>query len=225
MKINILAIICFLLITCDNPKTQVAETFPDCKAGLMGPGIYELGAITTIPKISLSENSFSVIIDTSFKAENYTPYYVEVIKTIRRVNDEEFGTHFKEFNDGAQIVWLINKSHKNILLQTALFDLIAVLEAKDLSNIWKPVEYMRPVLDNFQYDYIEIPKNTASFFKVKFPTEGSFKTQFRYKILGENTFFYSPEFSGTIDPCQFVQDTRETLKKKFMLEKFENYVN
>ena len=225
MKTNILAFICFFLITCNNPKNQVVKTFPNCEAGLMEAGIYELGVVTSIPKIKVPDNSFTVTIDTSFKAENYTPYFVEAIKTIRRVKTDEFETRFKDFNDGKQIVWLINKSHKKILLQTALFDLIAILEAQDLNNIWKPVEYMKPVFDNFQYDYIEIPTNTASFFKVKLPTEGSFKTKFRYKILGEKAFFYSPEFSGKIDPCKFTQDTTETLKKKSMLEKFGNYVN
>lgn len=225
MKTNILAFICFFLITCNNPKNQVVKTFPNCEAGLMEAGIYELGALTSIPKIKGPDNSFTVTIDTSFKAENYTPYFVEAIKTIRRVKTDEFETRFKDFNDGKQIVWLINKSHKKILLQTALFDLIAILEAQDLNNIWKPVEYMKPVFDNFQYDYIEIPTNTASFFKVKLPTEGSFKTKFRYKILGEKAFLYSPEFSGKIDLCKFTQDTTETLKKKSMLEKFGNYVN
>ncbi len=225
MKTIILAFICFLLITCNNPKNQGLKTLPDCEVGLMEAGIYELGAVTSIPKIKVPENSFSVIIDTSFKAENYTPYFVEAIKTIRQVKTDEFETRFKDFNDGKQIVWLINKSHKKILLQTALFDLIAVLEAQDSNNIWKPVEYMRPVFDNFQYDYIEIATNTASFFKVKLPTEGSFKTKFRYKILGEKAFLFSPEFNGKIDPCKFIQDTTETLKKKSMLEKFVNYVN
>ncbi|NEU06900.1 hypothetical protein GZH53_01130 [Flavihumibacter sp. R14] len=252
-KIASIIYLSLIATSCTTKPTKTNLKEPVCKVGLMGPGIYELGTHTSIPNIEGLKEGFSIIIDTNYKAVNLSPFREEYVisqikdpmsyrfddsawlalpnkiklREIQKAKEDwkkEISRGIKKFNDGKQIVWLINRTSDTFTLQTRIFDLMAIQEAKDLNGIWRPIEYLGAVIDNFQFGYKKIPPLKAGYFKVVLPNQGNFSTKLRYKILGKERFYYSPEFAGKIKYCQFTQDTTETGRKAFMLERFYNYV-
>ncbi len=252
LEIILLIILSFLTNCLTKQKEIVKEPF--CDTFLMQAANYEQGNDTLIPNIKNIKNNFSIIIDTSFKANNYISideYLVakesekldstriekdsvwntltlkqklKRMKVYQKERKSQIKTIHEEYNDGKQIIWIINNSFNDtMILQVKLFDFFCVLQAKNISDQWKSIEYITPVFDNFCYHYLEILPKRATFFKAEIPDTGNFETKLRFAILGLDTVYYSNEIIGKIDYCQFNCDSN--INKLYKLERYEKIVD
>lgn len=110
--------------------------------------------------------------------------------------------HF-ENNKGQQEIWIVNKSNKNITIPCSDGTPVAILQALDKGHKWQPVNYYWFNWCGNSYYYLFFKPDEALRFIANIPNEGSFKTKFRFKMLGYKTFYYSNTFDGVIDYCQF----------------------
>jgi len=111
-----------------------------------------------------------------------------------------------EANQGKIQVRLINNSTDTIAMQMQDWAYICVLQALTKNNEWMPVQYWNfsKCGNSYHHKYI-LPKSATSFV-VDVPNSGNQKTKLRFKILGKSEFYYSNEFSGKINDCEFVEN-------------------
>ena len=114
--------------------------------------------------------------------------------------------HIKN-NQGQNQVWIINNSKDTVTIQMQDWSFICVLQAKTKGGQWYPIQYWRFSTCGNSYYSKHFPPKTANSFVTKLPNEGDYKTKIRYKLLGADKFFYSNEFDGRINYCEFVEDS------------------
>lgn len=214
----------------------VAETF-DCKTGQMKPAWYEHGIDEPIPNFQGLQNEFVIIVDTNFKAINFISFdedqsrerstkldtsdlnwtddweKLTTKQKLEKVNKEKKSyliqadsAHILN-NQGQQQVWIINNSKDTVTIQMQDWSFICVLQAKTKGGQWYPIQYWRFSTCGNSYYFKHFPPKTANSFVTKLPNEGDYKTKLRYKLLGADKFFYSNEFDGRINYCEFVEDS------------------
>lgn len=217
-------------------KKIVAETF-DCRTGQMEPAWYEHGIDEPIPNIKELQNEFIIIVDTNFKATNFISFDEDYSRErstkldtsdlnwtddwgklttkqkLEKVNQEKKSyliqadsAHILN-NQGQQQVWIINNSKDTVTIQMQDWSFICVLQAKTKGGQWYPIQYWRFSTCGNSYYSKHFPPKTANSFITKLPNEGDYKTKLRYKLLGADKFFYSNEFDGRINYCEFVEDS------------------
>jgi hypothetical protein len=246
MKILSVIIIGLSLVSCKTKKDE-----PKCSNGLMDRAHYEHGVDTSIPKIKGLKNEFVILIDTNIQAHDFVSFHEDYarrrtvdtfeallyaneaentkltkkqIAEILSKNKSEADSIHQVNNNGQQLVWLINNSRDTISLQMQDWLYICILEALDLNNEWRPIEYWRfSNCGNSYYNKRLLPK-TANSFITSIPQNGNYKTKLRFKLLGLNRFYYSNLFSGNIDYCSFSEDSSryERGKPHYKLEKLIN---
>lgn len=214
----------------------VAETF-DCKTGQMKSAWYEHGIDEPIPNIKGLQNEFVIIVDTNFKATNFISFDEDYSRErstkldtsdlswtddweklttkqkLEKVNQEKKSyliqadsAHILN-NQGQQQVWIINNSKDTVTIQMQDWSFICVLQAKTIGEQWYPIQYWSFSTCGNSYYFKHFPPKTANSFVTKLPNEGDYKTKLRYKLLGADKFFYSNEFDGRINYCEFVEDS------------------
>lgn len=214
----------------------VAETF-DCKTGQMKPAWYEHGIDEPIPNFKGLQNEFVIIVDTNFIATNFISFDEDYSRErstkldtsdltwtddweklttkqkLEKVNQEKKfyliqadSAHILN-NQGQQQVWIINNSKDTVTIQMQDWSFICVLQAKTKGGQWYPIQYWRFSTCGNSYYSKHFPPKTANSFVTKLPNEGDYKTKLRYKLLGADKFFYSNEFDGRINYCEFVEDS------------------
>lgn len=235
----------------------VAETF-DCKTGQMKPAWYEHGIDEPIPNIKGLQNEFTIIVDTNFKATNFISFNEDysrerstkldtsdlnwtddwgkltIKQKLEKVNQEKKdyliqadSAHILN-NQGQQQVWIINNSKDTVTIQMQDWSFICILQAKTKGGQWYPIQYWRFSTCGNSYYAKHFPPKTANSFVTKLPNEGDYKTKLRYKLLGADKFFYSNEFDGRINYCEFVEDStnynngRGELQPHFKLDSLIN---
>jgi len=212
------------------------EKTNECKTGEMTPAMYEFGMDEDIPNIHGVEYGFIILVDTNNKATNFISaeedfsressieldtnninwreswkklsikQKLDRLKYARKSYIIEADSIHAKNNNGQQQVWIINNSQDTISIQMQDGSYICVLQAKTKSGKWQPIQYWRFSSCGNSYYYKYFPPKTANSFITKIPTKGDYKTKLRYKLLGANKFYYSNEFEGKINYCEFVED-------------------
>ncbi|MBI3236066.1 MAG: hypothetical protein HYZ42_18860 [Bacteroidetes bacterium] len=221
--------------TSENKK--VVEEIFDCKKGEMTPARYEEGIDEPIPNIRGIQNGFIIVVDTNNKSTNFissdeeysrtrsieldtfefdwidgweklsTKQKLEKIKQERKSYLMKADSLHKVNNQGLQQVWIINNTRDTVTLQMQDGYFICVLQAKTKSGQWYPIQYWRFSTCGNSYYFKHFPPKTANSFVTKIPNAGDYKTKLRYKLLGSDKYYYSNEFVGKINYCEFVEDS------------------
>ncbi|MNE57953.1 hypothetical protein D3C80_1529510 [compost metagenome] len=124
-----------------------------------------------------------------------------------------------------QEVWLINNSSDTIEVQMQDGSYVCILEAKNKSHKWKPIEFWRfSRCGNSYYSKRFLPKTANSFLAIHL-NKGEYKTKLRYKLLGADKFYYSNEFDGQIEYCQFLEDSSSFTSRGRPHYKLDTLVN
>lgn len=110
-------------------------------------------------------------------------------------------------NTDKQQIFIINNSKDTVAIQMQDEFFMCVLQAKANNGKWYPIQYWKFSGCGLSYYLKKFPPNTANSFVTKLPNEGDFETTLRYKLLGADKFFYSNEFPGRIDYCEFIADS------------------
>jgi len=104
-------------------------------------------------------------------------------------------------------VWIVNNTDDTVSVQMQYGSYICIMQALSKSGQWLPVQYWRfSRCGNSYYDK-PFPPKTANSFITHLPKNGDYETKLRFKLLGTDRFYYSNEFYGKINSCQFVEDT------------------
>jgi hypothetical protein len=144
---------------------------------------------------------------------------VELVKKEKALN-RQLADSIHDANQGKQEVWLINNSNKVVDIQLQDWSFIAVLEALTKKREWKPVQYWRFSNCGNSYQNKHFAPKTANSFIARGINSGDYKTKLRYKLLGRDKFYYSNEFDGSINYCEFGEDTSKHTPY-YKLETFE----
>ncbi len=247
MRILSVIAIVYVLISC---KIRIEE--PKCAKGLMSRAYYEHGVDTPVPQIKGLKNDFIILVDTNTKAHDFISFreeyarrqsmdtfealrYLEEterakptnkqITEILNKNKREADSIHLVNNTGKQLVWLINNSKDTIIVQMQDWLYLCILEALDLNNEWKPIEYWRfSKCGNSYFNRTVLPK-MANSFVMDIPQSGNYKTKLRFKLLGLDKFYFSNTFDGKIDYCCFSEDSSEYERGKphYKLEKMISF--
>ncbi|MVN23262.1 hypothetical protein [Mucilaginibacter arboris] len=114
--------------------------------------------------------------------------------------------HIKN-NLGQNQVWVINNTTDTVSIQMQDWSYICILQGLTKSGQWLPIQYWRfSNCGNSYYDKHFLPK-TANSFITTLPNTGNYQTKLRFKLLGTDKFYYSNEFTGKINYCDFVEDS------------------
>lgn len=123
--------------------------------------------------------------------------------------------YYKQQADSAHIknnsrqnqIWIINNSTDTVSLQMQDWSYICILQGLTKGGQWLPIQYWRfSTCGNSYYDK-HFPPKTANSFITKIPNKGDYETKLRFKLLGTDKFYYSNEFIGKINYCDFVEDS------------------
>lgn len=212
------------------------ETF-NCDKGLMTQAWYQHGQDEAIPNELIVKQGFYIIVDTNLKADNFISFYedysrersltldttdlswtedwdelttkqkfIKVEESKKEYIIDADSAHFKN-NRGQQQVWIVNNTKDRVTIQMQDWSYFCVLQAKTKNNNWYPIEYWQFSTCGNSYFFKHFPPNTANSFITELPKRGNYSTKLRFKLLGKNKYYYSNEFNGKIDYCQFVEDS------------------
>jgi len=84
---------------------------------------------------------------------------------------------------------------------------ICVLQGLTKGGQWFPLQYWRFSNCGNSYHDKHFPPKTANSFITTIPNKGDYETKLRFKLLGTDKFYYSNEFTGKINYCDFVEDS------------------
>ena len=225
-----------IILACKQGSSAIEEQF-ECAHGLMRRAWYEHGADEPIPDLKGLPQNFMILVDTSLRPTNFVSYdesylleestsldtsdmhWVEDwdnLKTsekLKRVAEERNKSKTKADsihqgnNQRQQQVWIINNSDDTVGIQMQDWLFICILQAKARNGQWHPVQYWRlSTCGNSYYTKTFLPKTANSFIADRH-LEGDYPTTLRYKLMGAKTFYYSNEFDGRINYCEFVEDS------------------
>ena len=108
-----------------------------------------------------------------------------------------------ENNQGKLLVRMVNNSKDTVRIPMQDGSFICILEAQDEWKDWKSVEYWLFSWCGNSYYAKALPPHTENSFVFDIPQAGDFVTTLRFKLLGDDKFYYSNLFKGTIDYCRF----------------------
>lgn len=215
----------------------------ECSKGTMSCSKHILGQIEEIPFKNL-ENKFQLILDTSQKAKNFVSERERIYYTMSQSEDTSYLTMNEEWtklssldkkkylksrqyedlqmanelhietNKGQQLLWIVNNSLDTVKIQRQDGSLIYIIEGKTKNVSWSPIEYWEFSECGNSYSIEKIAPKTARSLIIIPPKKGDYKTLFRIKLLGKNNFYFSNEFEGQMDYCQFVEDFSNYIPKK-----------
>lgn len=114
--------------------------------------------------------------------------------------------HIKN-NQGQNQVWVINNTTDTVSIQMQDWSYICVLQGLTKGGQWFPIQYWRFSTCGNSYHDKRFPPKTANSFITTIPNKGDYETKFRFKLLGTDKFYYSNEFTGKINYCDFVEDS------------------
>ncbi len=110
-------------------------------------------------------------------------------------------------NKSKQQVYIINNTKDTISIQMQDWYFMCILQAKAYNDKWYPIQYWSFSDCGLSYHLKHFPPETANSFVTELPDSGNFNTKLRYKLLGKDNFYYSNEFPGKINYCEFIADS------------------
>lgn len=230
-----------------DKENNAVDVF-NCASGQMTPAWYESGKLEAEAVFNGLKNEFVILVDTNYKASNFISseedflrrqsidlYDTELTwitgwdKMTRKQKEKKIQEEKNEYkhqadsvhllnNNGQQQVWIINNTRDTITIQMQDRSFICILQALAKNGRWSPIQYWRFSTCGNSYFFKHFPSKTANSFITKLPNEGNYKTKLRYKLLGEDRFYYSNEFDGRIDYCSFVEDSNTFINRGGNLE-------
>lgn len=218
--------------TTTNPITP--EKF-NCIKGKMQMGVYTMGQDEIFPYDIPLDNSFTILVDTALKAKNFISFHESFERKEAQTLDTfdlQWRTNWLQLNKSQKLnlvkkrkqqalqfadslhhannteqqqIWIINNSKDTVSLQMQDWLYFCILEAKSKQGQWHPIEYCPSSSCGNSYYFKYFPPKTSNSFVTQLPNRGNYKTKLRYKLLGDKTFYYSNEFEGSINYCEFVE--------------------
>jgi hypothetical protein len=110
-------------------------------------------------------------------------------------------------NRGQNQVWIINNTADTVSIQMQDWSYICILQGLTKGGQWFPIQYWRFSTCGNSYHYKQFAPRTANSFITTIPNSGEYETRLRFKLLGTDKFYYSNEFIGKINYCEFVEDS------------------
>jgi len=217
-------------------KKPVKENF-NCTKGLMKNAWYEYGMDENIPPIKDLSSEFIILVDTNLQATNFVSFEEDYSRRrsteldttdldwtdgwdklttkqkLEKLNQER-KSHLLQANSahilnnqGQQQVWIINNTRDTVSIQMQDWSYICILQGLTKGGQWFPIQYWGfSHCGNSYYDK-HFPPKTANSFITRIPNKGDYETKLRFKLLGADKFYYSNEFKGKINYCDFVEDS------------------
>jgi hypothetical protein len=208
----------------------------NCLKGEMKAAWYEAGK-DEISSFNLTDEKFSILVDTNNKAINFISESEDLSRNLAMEKDtsklsrilvKEIMSNEKKMelinefrresliyadsqhylnNNGKIQVWLLNNSDDTIYVQMRDACYICILQALTKEGEWLPIQYhIYSSCGNSYYDK-PILKKMANSFVMDYPNSGDYTTKLRFELSGRDKSYYSNEFIGKIDYCEFVRDT------------------
>lgn len=217
-----------------NDKSKSGNTVL-CIKGTMKQAWYQHGIDEHIPAIEGIGADFSIIVNPRNKAADFISYAEQYYRSQSKKADtasirwidgwdkmtvdqklkklEETRINHKanadrshaENNHNKVQVWLINNSLDSVALQMQDWSYVCILQALSPNGSWLPVEYWKFSSCGNSNWTKRFPPKTANSFVITMPRTGNYSTKLRFKILGLTQFYYSNEFYGRINQCDFVE--------------------
>jgi hypothetical protein len=106
---------------------------------------------------------------------------------------------------------LANGSQGETWFRAGDSNILAHMEAKDRSGVWRPIEYKPWYSCGNSYHRLNLPAGEGWVFSVPIP-RGSFETQVRWKYYGGETPLYSNELTHGIPETRFVLSPADSAK-------------
>ncbi len=126
----------------------------------------------------------------------------------------------KTNNQQQNQIWIVNNTDDTVSVQMQDGSYICIMQALSKSGQWLPVQYWRfSRCGNSYYDK-PFPPKTANSFVTHLPKNGDYETKLRFKLLGADKFYYSNEFYGKINDCDFVVDTTSPESRYLRISKY-----
>lgn len=151
-------------------------------------------------------------LDTSFLSIKQNNWEMMTVKEkVERIEEEKLSykheadsVHIKN-NNGQIQVWVINNTADTVSIQMQDWSFICILQGLTKGGQWFPIQYWTfSKCGNSYYDK-EFPPKIANSFITTIPNKGDYETKLRFKLLGSDKFYYSNEFMGKINYCDFVE--------------------
>jgi hypothetical protein len=221
----------------NDPKATPFEEAFNCSKGLMKPAFYERGTDGPIPSLKNIPDSFLILLDTNLTATNFISFQedffrsqsinpdtdiyftdpekltkkekLEKLKKVKISNKQQADSVHKINNNGQLQVWIINNSRDTVSIKMQDWSYICILQGLSKGRQWLPVQYWQFSSCGNSYFDKQFAPQTANSFIFTIPNKGDYQTKLRFKLLGTNKFYYSNEFTGKIDYCQFVEDSSD----------------
>ena len=218
-------------------REEIPSVSFGCVKGEMKRAWYEHGMDEPAPVITGLQKGFVIWVDTNLRPTNFISWHEEYAREqsvsldtsdldwtdgwdtltplqkrerVRMGRDDskkEADTlHYLNNLDQTQI-WIINNSGETVTIQMQDWSYICVLQARAKDAKWYPVEYWQFSGCGNSYYFKHFPPGTANSFIKKLPSNGDYKTKLRFKLLGEKEYYFSNEFDGAIDYCEFAEDS------------------
>ena len=108
-------------------------------------------------------------------------------------------------NNGQIQIWIINNTADTVSIQMQDWSYICILQGLTKGGQWFPIQYWRFSKCGNSYSDKQIPPKIANSFITTIPNIGDYETKLRFKLLGSDRFYYSNEFTGKINYCDFVE--------------------
>lgn len=117
------------------------------------------------------------------------------------------------------VVRIYNNTTETVKLQVQDGSFIGILQGLNKDGKWLPVQYWQWSGCGNSYHVKRLPPKATALFTTHIPNSGNYETRLRFKIMGIDKFYYSNEFIGKIDYCEF-EGTMERFRSK--LDSVEN---
>ena len=158
---------------------------------------------------------FWVDFDTSYCSQTIDGWTklnkIEKVKTLKKYKssyDKKADTiHLENNNKWNLQVWILNNSKDTIGITKTDWLYPVILQAKNFNDIWQPVEYRVFSRCGNSYYLAQFFPGKSNSFVFQIPDRGNYETKLRFKLMSKNRFYYSNEFNGRIDYCEFIEDT------------------
>lgn len=157
---------------------------------------------------SWSEDFFNDYKRTEFKS--YDDYLIDYKKTSKHW--DSLATAENQFaNSMNMAIWIQNNSNDTILFPNQDGSLIGLIEAIDKRGDWRPIQFWWfSWCGNSYVDLILPPKYSI---QIGLNNQlGDIKTKMRLKIHGQDTIYFSNEFTGTVSIDDFIINDKTRLE-------------
>lgn len=118
-----------------------------------------------------------------------------------------------------------NNTPDTIWVQTQDFSIIGLIEAKNKSGEWQPVEYHAISDCNRSFLTYRVAPDTKNYIRYKLPPEGNFRTTARLKAFVNNQIVLSENFEISVDECLFLTHPNPQKSNYIWLGDFEKMYN